>query len=164
MILRIDRTVQTAQGQAVAGALMYFLTQPANVENLTPLANVYSDMSGTPAPNPQVTDGLGQVGCYLDNADLYTIVVISPFIQTQVYPDQNLGNSPSSTTVFGGVPTGTIDGTNKVFVLPVVPRLLFFQYNSAVLAKDIGYSITGNVVTLAAAPQVGDTVYASGIA
>jgi hypothetical protein len=164
MILRIDRTVQTAQGQAVAGALMYFLTQPANVENLTPLANVYSDLSGTPAPNPQVTDGLGQVGCYLDNAQLYTIVVISPFLKTQVYPDQNLGNSPSSTTVFGEVPTGTIDGVNRKFVLSVVPRLLFFQYNSAVLAKDIGYTINVNEVTLAVAPQVGDTVYASGIA
>ncbi len=30
MILRYDRAVQTAQGQAIAGADVYFLTQPAN--------------------------------------------------------------------------------------------------------------------------------------
>jgi hypothetical protein len=163
MILRLDRTVQTAQGQAVAGARVYFLTQPANVNGLTPLANVYSSTSGTPAANPQITDGLGQVGCYLDNAQLYTIVVISPFIETQVYPDQNLGNSPSTSNSFQQVPAGAIDGVNRVFTLAVVPVLLFFQYNSGVLVKNVGYTIAGNVVTLAVAPQIGDSVYASGI-
>ena len=62
-ITRIDRVVQTAQGQAIAGAQVYFLTQPANVETLTPLASVYSNTSGTPGSNPQETDGLGQIGC-----------------------------------------------------------------------------------------------------
>ena len=58
-IVRVDRTVQTAQGQAISGAQFYVLTQPANVTALTPLASVYSDLSGTPASNPQITDGLG---------------------------------------------------------------------------------------------------------
>jgi hypothetical protein len=163
MILRIDRTVQTAQGQAVAGALMYFLTQPADVETLTPLANVYSDLAGTPAPNPQTTDGLGQVGCYLDNTQLYTIVVVSPFIETQVYPDQNLGNSPSTSSTFAQVPAGTINGVNKVFTLTLAPVLLFLQYNSAVLQPGVGYTLSGSTVTLAIAPEVGDSLYASGI-
>lgn len=167
MILRIDRTVQTAQGQAVAGALMYFLTQPADPDVLTPLANVYSDTSGTPAANPQVTDGLGQVGCYLENTGLYTIVVVAPQIATQVYPDQNLGNSPSTSTPFAQVPTGTIDGTNATFTLTVNPSLLFVQYNSGTLVPNVGYTtaVVSGVftITLAIAPQVGDSLYASGI-
>lgn len=167
MILRLDRTVQTAQGQAVAGALVYFLTQPANVEALTPLANVFSDLTGTAAPNPQITDGLGQIGCYLDNAQLYTMVVISPFLITQVYPDQNLGNSPSTSSTFEQVPTGTINGTNTVFTLTVNPTLLYLQYNSGVLIPGLGYTVSVvsgvTTLTLAIAPQPGDTLYASGL-
>lgn len=167
MILRLDRVVQTAQGQAVAGALVYFLTQPANVNTLTPLATVYSSAGGAPAANPQVTDGLGQVGCYLDNAQLYTIVVVSPLIETQVYPDQNLGNAPATSTTFGQVPAGAIDGTNRVFTLTVSPVLLFFQYNQGTLQPGVGYTtaVVAGVftVTLAIAPQPGDSLYASGI-
>lgn len=167
MILRIDRTVQTAQGQAVAGAQVYFLTQPANVTALTPLANVYSSSGGAPAPNPQITDGLGQVGCYLDNTQLYTIVVVSPLLATQVYPDQNLGNSPATSAIFGQTPSGVINGTNTVFTLTVSPTLLFLQYNGATLIPGVGYttSTPGGVftITLAVAPQVGDSLYASGI-
>jgi hypothetical protein len=167
MILRLDRTVQTAQGQAIAGAEVYFLTQPADVDTLTPLANVYSDSTGTPAANPQLTDGLGQIGCYLDNAQLYTMVVVSPFLITQVYPDQNLGNSPSTSSTFGQVPVGTINGTNTVFTLTVSPTLLFLQYNQGTLQPGVGYTtaVVGGVftITLAVAPQAGDSLYASGI-
>lgn len=167
MILRIDRVVQTAQGQAVAGALVYFLTQPANVNTLTPLATVFSSSAGAPAANPQVTDGLGQIGCYLDNAQLYTIVVVSPFLETQVYPDQNLGNAPATSTTFGQVPAGAIDGTNRVFTLTVSPTLLFLQYNQGTLVPNVGYTtaVVSGVftITLAIAPQPGDSLYASGI-
>jgi hypothetical protein len=167
MILRIDRTVQTAQGQAVAGAEVYFLTQPADVDTLTPLANVYSDLTGTPAPNPQITDGLGQIGCYLDNTQLYTMVVVSPFLETQVYPDQNLGNSPSTSSTFAQIPAGAINGTNRVFTLTVSPVLLFLQYNQGVLVPGVGYTtaVVGGVytLTLAVAPQPGDFLYASGL-
>lgn len=167
MILRLDRVVQTAQGQAVAGAEVYFLTQPANVEALTPLANVYADTTGTPAANPQLTDGLGQIGCYLDNGQLYTMVVVSPLLQTQVYPDQNLGNSPSGSATFGEVPTGAVNGVNKVFTLTVNPALLFWQWGGEVLVPGVGYTtaVVNGVftVTLAIAPAVGDALYASGI-
>lgn len=167
MILRIDRTVQTAQGQAVAGALVYFLTQPADVDALTPLANVYSDTTGTAAPNPQVTDGLGQIGCYLQNTQLYTMVVVSPFIVTQVYPDQNLGNSPSTSTPFGQTPAGTINGTNVTFTLTVLPSLLFLQQNQGTMVPGVGYTTAVVMgvftITFAIAPQIGDSLYASGI-
>jgi hypothetical protein len=175
MILRKDWTVQTAQGQAVAGAEVYVLTQPADVDALTPLATVYSDSTGTPAPNPAITDGLGQVALYLDNAQLYTFVVISPLLETQVYPDQNLGNAPATSTPFGGglvgtpggIITGTVDGTNRIYTIPFTPSLLYWQYNQGVLVPGVGYTtaVVAGVftITVAIAPQVGDTLYASGI-
>lgn len=167
MILRIDRVVQTAQGQAVAGAEVYFLTQPADVDTLTPLATVYSSSTGAPGANPQITDGLGQIGCYLDNGQLYTIVVVSPFLDTQVYPDQNLGNAPATSTTFNEVPAGAIDGTNRTFTLTVDPTLLFLQYNQGTLQPGVGYTTAVVLgvftITLAIAPQPGDSLYASGI-
>lgn len=171
MILRLDKTVQTAQGQAIAGALVYFLTQPANTAALTPLANVYSNLTGTPAANPQVTDGLGQIGCYLDNAQLYTMVVVAPQIQTQIYPDQNIGaggTSSTGRTPFAQVPQPPIDASgNRVFTLTVSPTLLLLNYNQGVLVPGVGYTtaVVGGVytITLAIAPQVGDVLYASGL-
>lgn len=173
MIVRIDRVVQTAQGQAIAGAQVYFLTQPADPETLTPLANVYSDLTGTPATNPQITDGLGQVGCYLDNGQLYTIVVVSPpQLVTQVYPDQNLNSTTSSgPTPFGQVPVGTINGTNRVFTLPVTPVQLTVWLNQP-LIPGLGFTagvISGVfTITFARAPQpasggvAADAIWAQG--
>lgn len=167
MILRKDWTVQTAQGQAVAGAQVYVLTQPADIDTLTPLATVYADSTGTPGANPAITDGLGQVALYLDNSQLYTFVVVSPYLDTMAYPDQNLGNAPATSTTFGQTPAGTIDGNNKTFTLTVTPGLLFLQYNQGTLVPNVGYTtaVVGGVftITLAIAPQVGDTLYASGI-
>jgi hypothetical protein len=167
MILRKDWTVQTAQGQAVGGAEVYVLTQPADVDTLTPLATVYSDSTGTPGPNPAITDGLGQVALYLDNAQLYTLVVVSPLLDTQAYPDQNLGNAPATSTTFAQTPAGAIDGTNRTYTLTVTPALLYLQWNSATLVPGVGYTtaVVDGIftVTLAIAPQVGDTLYASGI-
>lgn len=162
MILRLDRTVQTAQGQAVAGALVYFLTQPADVETLTPLANVFSSSAGAAGTNPQVTDGLGQIGCYLDNGQLYTMVVVSPFLETQVYPDQNLGNSPTTSTTFAQVPAGTINGVNRVFTLTVAPTQATIWLNFP-LVPGVGYTLVGNTITYSRAPKVGETLYAQGI-
>lgn len=167
MIIRVDRVVQTAQGQAVAGAQFYVLAQPADVDTLTPLANVYSSTGGAPATNPQITDGLGQVGFYLDNSQLYTFVVVSPFLETQSYPDQSPGNSPSGSTPFSQVPAGAIDGTNVTFTLTVSPTLLYLQYNQGVLVPGVGYTtaVVDGVftITLAIAPQPGDSLYGSGL-
>ena len=174
-ITRLDRVVQTAQGQAIAGALVYFLTQPADVDTLTPLASVYSDTSGTAAGNPQVTDGLGQIGCYLDNTQLYTIVVEAPQIQQQVYPDQSLaGGAGTGVTPFAyGTSTnppigGVVNGTNTVFTLPIAPStLVIVQFNSAALVYGVGYTtaIVNGVftITLAVAPQAGDTLNVFGL-
>jgi hypothetical protein len=162
--------VQTAQGQAISGALVYFLDQPADTDTLTPLANVYADLTGDPAPNPQVTDGLGDIACYLSDAQLYTIVVVSPQINTLILPDQSVGNSsgsgsltPVQASTAAGTITGTIDGTNTVFTLPSTPSAgsLQLSMNGVSLTLNVGYTITGATVTLAVAPQPGDGLNAN---
>lgn len=166
-ILRRDDTVQSAMGQAIAGAKVYYLTQPADIQSLTPLATVFGNIDGTvEIVNPQITDGFGHSVAYLDNNQLYTIVWQSPFIGTIVYTDQSVGNAVSSITVNGGVPTGTINGVNVTFTLawPAPPVFTLFLYNSASPQPNVGFTWvygSGTITfTLAQAPQEGDSVYA----
>jgi hypothetical protein len=163
-IVRVDRTVQTAQGQAISGAQFYVLTQPANVTALTPLASVYSDLSGTPAANPQITDGLGQVGFYLQNTQLYTFVIVSPLIDTQSYPDQSLGSSSSGTTYtpVAEVPGGTPNGVLTTFTLSYTPAAgsLVLTVNNLPQTPGLQYTLAANVITFAVAPLGGFNLYA----
>lgn len=167
-VVRIDRNVQTAQGQAIAGALFYVLAQPADVDTLTPLANVFSSTAGGVAANPQITDGLGQVGFYLDNTQLYTFVVVSPLIDTQSYPDQSLGSSAAGVTF---VPVGEVPqpvgGSTTVFALSAIPQpgTLLLQVNLGVPTNGLGYTLPpgSNILTLANPLNLsdGDTIYAN---
>ena len=121
-INRRDDTVINAIGHAIAGAAVYYLTQPANTTTLTPLATVYSDTSGTITTNPQQTDGYGHAFAYLSDSVLYTIVYVYPNGVKVIYPDQAIigtggGGGGSSLTPFAGVPSGTINGTNVSFTL-----------------------------------------------
>ncbi|MFP5230130.1 MAG: hypothetical protein ACLGXA_21130 [Acidobacteriota bacterium] len=79
--------LQTATGQAVAGAQVYFLDQPANTTNLTPQAQVYSSSTGGAVSQPLTTNGFGQCNAYLAPG-LYTVVYISPYTGTRAFPDQ----------------------------------------------------------------------------
>ena len=83
--------LQTTTGQAVAGAQVYFLTQPANVSALTPLATVYSNSTGAggAVTQPLVTNGFGQCSAYLAPGT-YTVVYNSQYTGQLVYPDQNV--------------------------------------------------------------------------
>jgi hypothetical protein len=115
---RADFSLQTAQGQAVAGAQVYILTQPANTQALTPQASLFGSSTGTGLGNcgntgggalaqPLLTDGFGHACAYVV-AGVYTVVYISPLTGTQVYPDQSLGGS-------GGGGSGSPGGTNLQF-------------------------------------------------
>lgn len=98
-----DCQLQTSLGQAVAGASVYFLTQPANTSNLTPQAQVYSSSTGGTVTQPLKTDGHGQCAAYLDPGT-YTVVYQSQFTGTLIYPDQ--------TVSFGAI--GTINPISQV--------------------------------------------------
>lgn len=177
-IYRRDDTVQNALGNAIAGAQVYVLQQPANVSALTPLAPIYSDNTGTPASNPQTTDGYGHAVEYLNDGQLYTVVYIYPNGQQVIYPDQFVGSASGAPAAFSGVPTGTIDGTNKVFTmvngatpLASIPSQSTVWLNFP-LGPGLGYALSvvgGQVkITYANAPQPpsggspGDFIYAQG--
>lgn len=167
-IFRRDDTVQDATGRALAGALVYYLTQPADVSALTPLAPVYQDTEGDAAANPQTTDGFGHAVAYLAEGQLYTIVYTHPLIGQVVYPDQSVGSTGGSANIFSQVPSGAINGTNTVFTLSHAPVQLFFYWNGNFQTPGLDYNLSGVTITMARAPQPasgsdpGDTLYAQG--
>ncbi len=164
-ILRKDDWVQNAQGDALAGALVYICNQPANTGTIppSPLATVYIDTIGTVGPNPVITDGLGHWYAYLNSGVLYTIVITHFLLSSPIIlPDQNLGSAPASITLLSGIPSGAIDGTNVTFTLPFTPvvgSLVMLNYNGVTLVPGLGYTISGNTITMAIAPQPGDILY-----
>lgn len=102
--------LQTALGQAVAGASVYFLTQPANTDNLTPLATVYANSTGAggPVQQPLLTNGFGEFAAYLAPG-VYTVVYISAITGKLIYIDQNvaLGGGTPGTVTFDEIGSGT---------------------------------------------------------
>lgn len=124
-IARDDRYVQDALGRNLAGAQVYWCTQPASTANNppSPLATIYTSISGgTTEAQPVLTDGFGHAWAYLDDSVLYTVVIWHPLFGSLpvVLPDQAIGGGGgggSALSSFAGVPTGTINGTNKVFTL-----------------------------------------------
>jgi hypothetical protein len=95
--------LQTATGNAIAGAQVYFLTQPANTTTLTPLAPVYSSSTGGAVTQPLTTNGFGMCTAYLAPG-IYTVCYVSQYTGQLCYPDQNVsigggGGGGSGTTV-----------------------------------------------------------------
>jgi hypothetical protein len=166
---RLDRWVQNALGNAIAGASVAICTQPANTSTQppSPLATLYADPNGvTQISNPLTTDGYGHAYAYMEQ-DLYTVVIYSPRIATVVLQDQAVlapvqsvltaWNSDSSTA---GTITGTINGTNTVFQLSAPPspvESLVFAVNGVI---QNGYSLSGNTITLPVAPHTGNVLSA----
>lgn len=160
-ILRRDDTATNTLGNAISGVSVYYLTQPANIASLTPLATVYSNTSGTSALNPQVTDGTGHAVGYLADGQLYTIVYVYPNGIKVTYPDQFVGSASGGPTPYGAVPSGAIDGTNRIFT---IGRSLTQAtvWNNFPLIPGLGYVLSGTTITYASAPQVGDSLYVQG--
>jgi hypothetical protein len=120
--------LQNAQGQAINNAQVWFLTQPANPSALTPLANVYTSSAlTTPITQPVLTNGFGDCTAYL-SPGLYTVVFISPFTGTLIYPDQSLSIGGGVTQLIAGTgislsPSGgtgavTINSTTGAAIVP----------------------------------------------
>lgn len=176
---RRDDWVTDAQGRALSGTLVYYCTQPANtsVTPPTPLASIFSNIGGTAEANPQVTDGFGHAVAYAEDSLLYTIVYSNPIFGATpiILTDQSFGPPGGGSsgnvgfTPFAGVPTGAVNGSNTTFVLnnvstplPGPPVQLVFWVNFP-LINGQGFTFSGNVVTTAQPPQVGDQVYATGL-
>ena len=178
-IARDDRYVTDAQGRALAGAQVYWCTQPASTASNppSPLATIYTDIAGgTTEAQPVLTDGFGHAYAYMEDSVLYTVVVWHPLFGSLpvVLPDQSLsGSSGNAMTPFGGVPSGTIDGTNKVFTyaVPLNPSQVTVWLNYP-LVTGVGYTTSwasGTLtITYATAPQpasggtAADSLYVQG--
>ena len=96
--------LQTAVGQAVSGASVYFLTQPANTSSLTPLASVYSSSTGGSVTQPVTTNGFGMCTAYLAPG-VYTVCYVSSYTGKNCYADQSVISPSFASTVIN---TGTI--------------------------------------------------------
>jgi len=180
---RDDRWVADAQGNALAGAEVYWCLQPAStsVNPPSPLATVYTDSTGdTPIVQPVLTDGFGHAFAYMNPDVLYTVVIWHPLFGYNpiVLPDQSIGGGGgggAGLTPFAGVPQGAINGTNQTFILtnggtPIAdatPSQVTAWLNIP-LIQGIGFSVTGNVLTYASPPQPAsgsgpaDEIYAQG--
>ncbi len=180
---RFDVTVQDTQGRALAGAQVFWLTQPATVPPTpppSPEASIFADINGiTPLTQPQLSNGFGQAFAYMDDSILYTLAIYHPLFGENplIYPDQSLaggGGGGSSLIPFAGTPSGTINGTNTVFTyaVPANPTQLTVWLNFP-LINGLGYtwSWTGGTLTItyAVAPQPAsggnpaDSLYVQGL-
>jgi len=155
---RRDDDVQNGLGEAVPNIAVTYYTQPG----LTP-ATVYADSTGTPAANPQYTNGLGQTAAYMA-AGLYAITYTGQQIQTLTYIDQLVG--PGAGGGGGGLTRVTVtpapDGSVRVFTLssPTTAPTndLCFVAGSQV-PWSVAYTVSGSTLTWIGPvpPQEGDS-------
>jgi hypothetical protein len=105
---RSDGWVKLVSGQAVPGAQVYVLSQPANVTPPitpprtlpvpfipNPQVQVYSDQGFTPLSQPVITDGFGHYDFYT-LPGLYTVAIFFGGKLQQFYIDQSIGNVGSN--------------------------------------------------------------------
>lgn len=146
--VRSDFSLSNAQGQAISGAQVYILTQPANTSALTPLASLFGSSTGTGTANcggsagsianPLTTDGFGHA-CAYAAPGVYTIVYVSQYTGTLIYPDQQFQN-PNSCTIAGCLPIsgGTLTG-------PLIGTTITAQNTNGILNEEL---FTGSSVAL----------------
>lgn len=173
-IARDDRWISDAQGRALAGAQVYWCTQPATTaaNPPSPLAVVYTDLSEDPLTQPVITDGFGHATAYMDDSVLYTVVIWHPLFGPNpiVLEDQAIAAplAVGNYTPFEGIPSGTVNGTNRVFTLTnggtplgVAPSQATVWLNFP-LVPGVGYTISGDAITFTNAPISTDTIFARG--
>lgn len=118
-MFRLQGSVNSAQGPALSGVIIYVCNQPVTtalgVTPPAPLATIYSDQAGTQPINqttaPLLTDGLGNWFFYALTG-VYTVIVFDPInrIPFTVFPDQQVVSQGggSVTSVALTVPTDVL--------------------------------------------------------
>jgi hypothetical protein len=163
---RRDDDVQNGLGYAIPNIAVTYYVQPG----LT-LATIYNDANGDEViANPQYTNGLGQAAAYMA-AGQYTVTYSGAQIQTETFPDQDVGGSGGGNTVvpFAGIPSGTQDGVNRVFTLTNAGTPLSSAptqqdvWCNFPLVENVGYTISGTTIVYTTAPATTDTLWAQGL-
>lgn len=88
-------------------------------------------------------------------------MLVAPQPGDALYANYLVAGGVSGSTI-SETPTGAINGTNTTFTLSYTPIAgsLLLPLNGLYLFPSIGYTISGNILTLITAPQTGDTLYA----
>jgi hypothetical protein len=172
--IRDDRYVTDALGRALAGADVYYCTQPATAPSAappSPLATTYGTSAGPAITQPIVTDGFGHAFTYLDPSITYTVVIYHELFGENpvVLTDQTIaGGTGSGLTAFEGILLGTQDGVNKIFTLSnagvalVVAPVQATVWDNFGMIPNVGYTISGVTVTFTTAPATTDSLYGRG--
>ena len=166
-----------AQGGAISGQVLSSTGKPVPYAPIrvcpasafgtpcSPLSLIYSDAGLTQfLPNPTAADNVGNYDFFAYCASYLVQVTIS---STSTYSYNTTPAGCGSGNVYyaavGEVPSGSVNGTNRSFVLSATPaaNTLLIQLNGQVLTNGIGYIQSGTVVTFTSAPQVGDNVFAN---
>ncbi|HZP06803.1 MAG TPA: hypothetical protein VFB43_18025 [Terracidiphilus sp.] len=141
---RMDFSLQSAQGQAIAGATVNVYTQPSCGAAAGGLATLYpAATGGTPLTQPLSTDGFGSAFAYAAPG-CYTVVYFSQFTGTRTFADQvpaTNGASISLSTL------GTGGASTLIGSLLNIP-----QYQSQISLTTTGTSgaatLTGAVINI----------------
>lgn len=165
-LARDDHWLSDAQGRALAGAQVWYCTQPAVTTTVppSPLATIYGSISGgTPLTQPLITDGFGHAVAYLAAGQLYTVVFIHPLFGANpvVLTDQAIVAAESLPVPV--TPTPSPDGAIRAFTLPFAPAYpangqLFVS--GSYVRYGVAYTISGTTITWVGAvpPQIGDVL------
>src|SRR5690348_1871415 len=148
---RHDGIVLGPQGRPVAGATIAVCTQPATITTTpcSPLASLYTDSTLTiPAPNPLLSDGLGNYHFYVAPGS-YTVQVYGPGINTYTMTDvilpinptnPNFGNLSALTLSLGG--NLTVGGNASITGSLTAGSLNFGSFNPSTISTGT-LSVTG---------------------
>ena len=97
--------------------------------------------------------------------DQRTSVIVPYLWISGAYVAQPFSGGGGGLTLFQGIPSGVIDGTNTVFTLTNGGAALPSNAVQAIVWKNfpqiqgIGYTLVGNTITFATAPQPDDVLY-----
>lgn len=105
-------------------------------------------------------------GTYMTYGIDYTVVgkvITFTFAPTtQPYVDYVTGsvNNPFGNITYQ-VPSGVIDGTNNIFTIAGPNRFIMLQQNQGLLQPGVGFTQSGNTLSLTIAPSIGDVLLAT---
>jgi hypothetical protein len=125
--------------------------------------NTVFTLSSTPVGGSVVFQKNGQVLTGYSISGATITLARAPVSTDTLYVNYFVSSSSSSYSPNAETPGGVINGTNTAFTLTYTPvgTSLLLQYNGQILEPNVGYTLSGNTVTLTKAPVTGDVLYAN---